>query len=177
MPKGARKGKSKQLVTADIGTADFYKYYKENNFKNKDSKYYIDRTTYVKFMKLFFDGIIEKMIYENFEFKTPCKLGRFRIHKYKVKYKFNEEGKQIANIPVDWNKTLELWKNKPEAKEKNVLIRHLNKHSNGYVYKYYYMKNTSTVTNRYMWWFKPTRTNKIKLKEAINKGTINFFEL
>lgn len=177
MPKGIRKGKSPEKITTHLATPDQYDYYKDNNFKSKDSSYYITRTQYTAFLKLFFDRIIDKIIYENYEFKIPSRLGKMYIRKYSSKPRLDENGKLVANLPIDWNSTIKLWNKDKEARDKKILVKHLNKHSDGYVYKFYFIRGTSSVKNRYMWWFKPTRQNKLKLKSAITKGTVNFFEI
>jgi len=52
----------------------------------------------------------------------PHRMGKLEVRKYEpyVKLINNEV---VTNRPVDWNKTLELWYNNKEAKDKKLLIK------------------------------------------------------
>lgn len=170
MPKGARNGKSEEVIKSHLTSADYWKHYKDVNFgRNWDSRFAIDKTTYTKFLKIFFDEMIDKIIYENYEWSLPFRLGRIFIRKFQTKVKI-EEGKVINNYPPDWNATLALWERDEEARENKTVVKHLNKGTSGYVYRFMYSKRTANYKNKYAWWFKPTRQNKMKLKSAINQG-------
>lgn len=173
----ARKGKSKEKVKIDIHTEDFFNYYKKYTFDgNSESKFFLTPKQYGAFIKTVFDELTDKIIYENYEFKVPYKMGTICIRKYQKKIKI-VDGKVQNNFPVDWNETLKLWERDEEAKRKKVLVKHLNKHSDGFIYKWQWIRNRADIPNRHYWYFRPTRTNKLKLKSAINKGMVDFYNL
>lgn len=170
----ARQGKSEEKIKIDIHTKDFYDYYKEHTSdENVESAFYISQGQYGKFIRLFFEELSNSIIEENFEFKMPFRLGVLSIKKYRSVIK-EKDGKISNHLPVDWNATLKLWESDTDAKEKKILVKHLNKHSNGYIAKWVWNKSKANFKSRYNWWFRPTRTNKQKLKAAI-KNNADFF--
>ena len=170
----ARQGKSEEKIKSHINTPEQYKYYLDNNCEDKESLFYVSKKQYVDFLKAFFDEVIEAMVYHNKEIKLPFKMGMICIRRYEQKVKM-VDGKIINNLPVNWNATLKLWESDPEAKEKKQLVRHRNK--NRLLYKFVYYRSKAGYKNKNYYWFKPTRTNKQKLKTAINKGQIEVYNL
>lgn len=176
MPKGIRKGKSEEKIKTHVALPEQYAFYKENNFENDKSFYYVDRKTYSKFLKVFFAKVVDAMITEGFEFVMPFKTGLLAIRKYQQVLKYDKDGKvNLNNLPVNWNATLKLWENDKEAKENKKLIRYLNEDRE--IYNYKYLKRKANFKNKHYFNFKATRTNKIKLKEAVKKNLVNCFNL
>lgn len=173
----ARQGKSKEKIKIDIHTEDFFNYYKKHTFDdNAESKFYLTPKQYGAFIKTYFDELTDKMIFENYHFNIPYRMGTLSIRKYQRGIKI-VDGKVRDNFPVDWNETLKLWERDEEAKEKKVLVKHLNKHSDGYVYKWIWNRQKMNTPNHMKWYFRPTRTNKLKLKAAINSKMVDFYDL
>lgn len=171
----ARQGKSKEKIKIDVHTKDFYEYYKEHTFDgNIESVFYLTPREYGKFVRMFFEELSEAIIQENYEFPVPHRLGQISIRKYKSQIKI-EDGKVVNNLPVDWNATLKLWEQDKEAKEKKILVKHLNKHSDGYIAKWIWLKSKINAKAKYNWWFRPTRTNKVKLASAIRNKKADFY--
>jgi hypothetical protein len=170
----ARQGKSKEKIKSDINLPEQYKYYINNNCENKESSFYVTRTQYSNFLKSLFSLMINNMIHKNDEYQLPYRLGSLCIRKYVQKVKIID-GKLVSNFPVDWNSTLKLWEEDEESKKEKKLIRHINK--NKEVYRYIYIKGMANYTNKKFYKFKPTRTNKLKLKTAIENGTVDFYNL
>lgn len=170
----AREGKSKEKIKSHINTPEQYKYYINENCESKESLFYIDKKTYTSFLKSFFDEFVDAMIYENKEFNLPYRTGLMCIRKYQQKVKI-VDGKVINKLPVDYNATLKLWEEDPEAKEKKQLVRHLNK--NRMLYRFVVYKSKARFKNKEYYWFKPTRTNKLKLKDAIKNNMIEVYNL
>ena len=118
------KGKQKEKIKAHVGMSDFYKYYALSTFKEKqggrtavhrDSMYAIDRALYGKIVEFFHSRISDEIMLDNFEFKMPARMGTLGIRKRKPKVRFDENGKLVNNMPVDWKATKELWEEDPEG--------------------------------------------------------------
>lgn len=161
------------------GMGDYYNYYAINNFKEyseekkrtviyKNSKYFVDRATFSKIISDFNKAVCEEVLYENFEYKLPARMGEISIKKYKPKIEFDENGKlKSRTLPVDWKATNELWNNNPEAKEQKKLVRFLNDHTNGFISKWYYVKNYANYKYKSGYVFKASRTNKRELAKIL----------
>jgi len=176
MPKGARKGKSEERIKTEIATDLQYKYYIENNVDSKTSIFSIPKRLYTKIIKEVSNEIIDFLIEEGGELKLPHRTGSLKIIKYKQHLKKDESGKPILNnLPINWDATLKLWDSDKESKENKTLIRYINK--NFEVFQYVYLKRKANFKNRSKYSFKPTRSNKIKLKNAIKNNNLNFFSL
>lgn len=99
--------------------------------------------------------------------KLPWGLGSFAISKKKPK-KFKEfEGKQYINLPVDWAKT----------KKAGKKIYHLNNHSDGYRFKWFWFPREARIYQVEIWNFKPSRVSSRKITEYINKPNCNFAQI
>lgn len=170
----ARKGKSEEKIKSDINTPEQYKYYIEHNCKDKESLFYISKKDYTDFLKLFFDEFIDEVLYSNTEMSLPFHTGCITVRKYEQRIKI-KDGKVISHLPVNWDATLKLWDVDEEAKENKQLVRFINK--NNLIYKFVYIKSRAKFKNKYFYWFKPTRTNKIKLANAIRENQINVYNL
>lgn len=176
MPKGIRKGKSEEKIKTHVAIPEQYKYYKNNNFETKDSFYYVSKTTYTKFLKVFFSKVVDAIITEGFEFVMPFRTGILAIRKYQQTLRYDNNGKvNLNNLPVNWNATLNLWEQDEEAKKQKKLIRYLNEDRE--IYNYRYIKKTANFKNKHYIGFRATRENKIKLKNAIKNNLVNCFNL
>jgi len=174
------KGKQEEKIKAHYNTGEYYKYYKEKHFgRNKSSKYYVDKQLYTKVLKDFFDLVVEDLIMNGSEFILPSNMGKIQIRKYKATLKMGEDGKLINHLPVDYGATNKLRASNPEAAKNKVVIRHLNKHTDGYTFRYIYIKNKARYKNKSAYSFKMTRTNKLKVTNSVRiyKKKIDFLKL
>lgn len=163
-----KRGKSKIKIHA--GMPDFYKFYK-SNYSNP-----VDKKTYSNVIMSLNTEIAKAIIYDGFEFKMPGRLGFLSIIKKKHKLKLDENGKvDTRYLPVDFKKTKELWKKLyPNKTTEEILqipdrkrVFYNNTHSSGFIYSWYYNKFTSNATNKSVYYFKPTRTNKRELASFV----------
>lgn len=174
------KGKQKEKITSHYNTPDYYKYYKQKNFgTNKESKFYLTSSQYTKILKDFFDLVIEDLIMTGEEFIFPSNMGKLQIRKYKSEIKIGEDGKVVNHLPVDYAATNKLRASNPEAAKNKIVVRHLNKHTGGYTFRYIYIKNKAKYKNKSAYSFKATRTNKLKIAKAVKifKKKIDFLKL
>lgn len=157
----------RQHFKTDLPISVFYKDYLEKT-KDKDKKYKVTSGQYSKVIKMAHDLIAKGIIEDNFIFSPPYLKCRIRIKKYKQPVKFDENGKIIkSNLPVNWKATKEYWEKNPIAKEKKILIYHLNDHSDGYRYRFSkFLRKDSNANLRY-YNFKPSRRHDRALAKHI----------
>lgn len=153
------------ILKSDFNSDHFYKYYK-NNYEN-----IVDKKLYGQVCRDFFDIVINQMIYNNESFKLPFGLGSMFIGKKKYK--------KFEQLPINWKATKELWEKDENAKENKILVKHLNRHSDGYVYRYIWSKKTAIFKNKTIYKFKPSRKNARLLASIAQnpKSKIDFFEI
>lgn len=133
----------------------FYDKYQEKA-KNKN----ITRIKYNKIINLAHELIVKGIIEDNFIFSPPYLPFKFRIRKYKQKIKYDKKNNIIkSNLPINWKATKDYWKNNPTAKDKKIVIYHLNDHTDGYRFRFYkYHRAVCLKVLRY-YNFKPSRKN------------------
>lgn len=176
------RGKQKQRFTIDIGLRDFYIYYMKRNLDIKinktrldylpkntiKSKYLVDYKKYRDIVKDLNLELRDKILKKSLDFKMPSRMGYIGIRKNKTVYKIDESGKVKCNLSVvNWPATKEMWKNNPEAKAQKKLVKVLNEHSDGYVYRWYYNKFTANYKWKSAYCFIPCRTAKLELNKII----------
>lgn len=159
------------------GLPEIYRHYKNRFSKDeRTSEAFIDYKTFGSIIKDFNKEVSRLIIEEGVEFKMPLRLGSIRIRKYKRKIRFNEDGSvDKSRLAVNWPPTKELWAkeypglSKAELKEiKNKpLVYHLNEHSDGYSFLFYWNKKGSNAVNRSIFSMVFTFTNDRHLAEII----------
>jgi hypothetical protein len=160
-----KRGKGK--VEVHYGRADMYKYYTEE-IKGKPEMYQVSYSDYTKVLNKFNKDISKAIMEDAYEYILPKRLGTIRIKKYKPKLKLDEEGNlKTKYLPVNWKATNDLWASNPEAKASKKRVYHLNNHSDGYRYIWYYSTYRSNLPNKSLYRFIPTRTNKRELSALI----------
>lgn len=171
-----KRGKQKEKHFAHIKIANFYKFYGDMYFReyegkkiiiDRDTKYYVTYSEYSSVLDLFNLKLRDLILYESFDFNMPHRMGRLAIRKKKLTPWIDKNDKVVNPLPVDWKATNELWDTDSVAKEKKTLVRHYNKHSKGYVAKWYYSTKTATFKWKSAYVFIPCRTAKQKLAEIL----------
>lgn len=159
----------------DYGIGDAYKFYK----KKYNSEKTVSNSEFSIICKDFNKRISNLIIYENFSFLLPFRLGRIRIRKYKPKTYLQKDGTlDKTRLRPDWNATNRLWAQNPEAKKEKKLVYHLNEHTNGYQHRWFWEKLTSNVPNNSAYSFIPSRSNKRTLAKVLKNEEleIDYFE-
>ena len=132
---------------------DAYKDYKKEN-KN-DSLLMVDYSLYRAVCEYFNKEISSKIILDTHEFSIPSRLGSIRIKKIK--------GNNTKR--VDWKTT----------KENDVKVYHLNWHTDGYYYKWFWHKQKALFKNKSVYSFTPIRMNKRRLAKLLKENKVEFF--
>ena len=121
----------------DFGSNEVYKYYKDNVIPELQ----VDKQTFRKICDEFNKLIIDEILINSEDVRLPYRLGTIRIKKSKMKY--DDKNK----LKIDWAASRKLGKR----------IYHLNDHTGGYKYRFYWTKGI--VKNITAYSFIPTRTN------------------
>tara|TARA_Y100000816_G_C25802193_1_gene420145 strand:+ start:172 stop:636 length:465 start_codon:yes stop_codon:yes gene_type:complete len=121
----------------DFGSNEVYKYYKDNVIPELQ----VDKQTFRKICDEFNKLVIDEILVNSEEVRLPYRLGTIRVKKSKMKY--DDKNK----LKIDWAASRKLGKR----------IYHLNDHTGGYKYRFYWTKGI--VKNITAYSFIPTRTN------------------
>lgn len=132
---------------------DAYKAYKKDNWGNG-----INVEIYRKVVNIFVKKVINHILQESGEVNLGSFLGLFRIKKCKLK--FNRK----STLYVDWKKTNEL---REETGDYTQFIYHMNEHTRGYYYKWFWNKGECRVPNKAYYAFVPTQSNKRALAKIV----------
>lgn len=162
--------RNKSNIEIHYGLPDFYKFYKVEQQNPVDYK------VYSSLIKEINESVSNAVIYKGYEFKFPNLRFALSIVKKKQKPRFDENGNPITKwLPVDYQETKKLWaKLYPDKTEEEILqipnrprVFNRNKHTNGYVYRWYFNKFPSNCINKSAYYFEPTRTNQRNLAKFI----------
>jgi len=132
--------------------ADAYKYYKKESVRNT-----MEYKEYSRIAFLFFKEILLHLL-DGGEVKFPGGLGLFKIVK---------KPRRFDNLRVDWKSTKDMWEKNPKTKENKKLVYHLNDHTRGYYYRFFWSKGI--VTNISAYSFVPVRKAQRDLASRIKK--------
>lgn len=147
----------------DFGIMDMYKTYKKN------SKNPVTKEQYNKIIGRFNSEVANLILAEAFEFRMPYRLGYLRIKKTTVKLILDRDGKLKKNyLRVDWASTKKMWEDNPKAREEKKLIYHLNKHTDGYYFRWYWDKSATNVSNISVYKIIPARKHLRAIAQLVN---------
>ena len=121
----------------DFGSNDVYTHYKNTVIPELQ----VDKQKFRKICDEFNKLFIDEILVNSEEMRLPYRLGTIRIKKSKMKY--DDKNK----LKIDWAASRKLGKR----------IYHLNDHTGGYKYRFYWTKGI--VKNITAYSFIPTRTN------------------
>lgn len=126
--------------------------YESYPYKERDSKYYVDKKTYVELNKDFYQLLMIYLITTGNTYKFPSGFGHIKVRK-----------RRQTSDRIDFKKTRELGKT----------IYFTNMHSNGYYARFKWYKSKVYLQNKNMYKFVPVRAMKRLLaKEIKDNNTI-----
>lgn len=150
------------------GVYDAYKFYRKN--KPKDKKYILTESEYFHIIRGI-NQLLIKGLLEGQDIILPYKMGMIEIRKRKYS---NLGMESYRHLPVDWDSTIKLWYNDPEALKAKTLIRRCD-------YKDYFkiMYNKTNATYKNQWWYDIAFNKELKrdLKVSINNGLDAFHRI
>lgn len=160
-------------TNTDYGIKDYYKFYKE---KSKDP---VDLKKFHRVISEFNKRIVEAIINDGLEYTPVASQLCFCIRKMTKKIEIINN-KLVNKNPIDWKTTLDLWKENPEAKEKKLLIKHLNNHTSKYIFRIKIIKCGYSYSNKKYYRFRPCRGFQRALAKRIfdpNKDNFQAYDL
>ena len=114
----------------------------------------VDYATYDAITTAFNEFLMKDMIYNAVDVYFPFNLGTLGIRKYDCTPRVNSIGAVVmSQTPVDYKATKELWTRNEEAREKKKLVRHLNEHTDGYRYRFFWDKTTNNLKGKSLYQF------------------------
>lgn len=147
------------------GIYDAYKYIRKNGWYNigrplKEHEFYsIVRSI---------NNLLAKEIVAGNTITFQCRMGSLELRKRKAGVSI-KDGKLKNTYPIDWDSTVKLWYEDPEARENKTLIRNEVKE----VFYVKYNKHNTNYENKTFYEFQLNRFIKRALKDSINKGKID----
>ena len=163
------KSRSSRKIPIDYSIKDYYNFYKKKYNSN------ILQGKYSKIISEFNKELINLIIEENLEYKMPYLGFTFSIRKDK-RVPTIKNGRLYNTNPVDWPTTKKLWEEDEEAKDRKLLVRYLNNHSSGYVYRVFCKKFTSKMKNKSLYKFKTNRFFQRSLSKRIKDENKDKFD-
>jgi hypothetical protein len=176
-----RQGLGNPRRKSDIKETDFYNFYKKN------SKNPVERKVFGQFSKKLGNGIVRLVTFDGVEVIFPWRLGTLYLKRRETKVYFDDEGNiDKKKMRVDWGRTLKHWNGAYPTKSMDEIkaikdkkyFYHLNEHSDGYKYIWYWDKVTSNVKNQTFYNFKPIRKIKRELTDfiRITNNRVKYYE-
>jgi carboxylesterase type B len=146
-------------------------------FKHKKrNPLFINNSIYSTLIRRFHEKMMDKIIYNQHEYKMPYHLGTILVVKKKNEIVYDENGK------IDHKKS-KMHLDFVLSKKYNKLMYHHNTHTKGYYMRFHWRKRNKAayVKNIGIYSFIPSAPNKNNLKHAIRKyytkGKIDFYNL
>ena len=124
--------------------------------------YYVSYATYVRITTAYFKKVAEVILEESDKFKLISGLGIFQIIKKRIKA-INQTKRFHC---IDWYNSVKYGKK----------VVHLNEHSGGFKYLFYWNRKGTTTKNALKYRFIPTRTIKRTLAKYIKDKVKDYFE-
>lgn len=141
MRKYRVSSKRKELYRLTYTIYDFYE-----TFELKDK---IDKQTFINLAKDFFSFYFERIVVQRKRYKLPSGLGVHRIKKRKLKASIKPK--------IDFYTTKKIGKT----------VYHLNKHTNGYYFRWFWDKEGVRFKNKAFYNFELTKKNTTYLAKEI----------
>lgn len=152
-------------VRNSLGVYDGYKYYRKNKPDSKE--YILTESQYFSIIRKINLHLVDELLLGH-DVRLPKSMGTIEIRKSDRSIRLGKDGKIHTNLPIDWDKTLQLWYEDEEAFRDKTLVRVEEKE----IFKVYYNKESVTYNNKSCYEFLFNRDLKIRLKQNIKKGVI-----
>ena len=131
------------------------------SYKEYDDFYKVGYKKYRSICEEFNKMIIDEILLNAKEFKMPYRLGTLRILKKEMNYSVSKN-----KLKIDWYETNKYKKT----------IYHLNDHTDGFNYRWFWSKKKAIIKNKTIYSFQATRTNKRRLATLLKNNKVDYFE-
>lgn len=154
-------------VKGSVGVYDAYKYIRKNKWKDIGQR--LTEKEFYTIIRRVGDYLADSLCLGK-EVKLPSKMGTLELRK-SIPFIGYRDGKLVANLPIDWDATLKLWYEDPEACKNKQLVKINEKE----VFRVLYNRTTADYTNKSFYEFHINRYIKRTLKKRIKQGKIDAF--
>lgn len=152
-------------IRNSLGVYDAFKYYRKN--RTREPKYVLNESQYFSIIRQVNEALCDEII-RGKDITLPERMGTLELRKFGSKIEF-KNGKLRTNLPVDWDRTLELWYEDPIAKENKTLVRIETRD----IYTIYYNKATANYNNKVFYKFNVNKALKQRLKDQIKYNNLD----
>lgn len=159
-------GPRKHKIRNSWGVYDCYKYYRKNKPEGKE--YIMTESQYFAIIR-HINNILAKQLSRGNSINLPCRMGTLELRKYDKVVKIGEDGKVHTNLPIDWDKTLELWYNDEESRNNKTLVRIESKD----LFKLILNRTSANYENKSFYEFIFNKDLKRTLKQNIKDGMVD----
>lgn len=163
------KDKRVHKIKVDYGLYDYFKYYKKNNITSVTAK------EFGEIVREFNGFVRDSLSKRGNGYNIPAKMGIIELRKNKAEVTINEDGSIKNTLPVNWQETRKLWNENPEALEKRIKIKFVNSHSDGYTFKFVYLRTRANYKYKSIYRLKFNRQLKRQLSQSIFNNSIDAF--
>lgn len=139
--------------------ADFYDSY--CNYVEDNPLYQVSYKVFRQIVSDYFRYLRDEIIENGKEVRLPCRMGTLSIVKHKPK---EYTGKSLR---MDY----------AESKKYDKIIYHLNEHTGGYKYRFYWNKQNVLTKNKTKYQLIMTRDNKRHLAQILKNHVRDYIEL
>lgn len=168
--KQVRSKPKEYKIKNSWGVYDYYKYYRKN--KPKDRKFVLTESQYFAIIRRTNQMLAENLL--NYSFiQLPLHFGRIEIRKIDATPRIGRTGEKIHNRIVDWDKTLKLWYEDPQAYTDRILIRHECRD----IFKVVYNKSKAIYTHKSYYLFKTNDTLQSRISQKARDGRLDAYPL
>lgn len=159
----------KHKINNSLGVYDAYKWLRKNRWLDVGR---ISEHDYYSIIRAINKEIIKHFLHRSGEILLPCRMGVFKLRKYYPIIKL-KKGKLYTTLPIDWDKTLQLWENDKASRHNKTLIRKETRE----VFTVIYDKSKAIYSNKSFYSFTPNRHFKQEIKDAIDNNNLDAFIL
>lgn len=156
-------------VKNSLGVYDAYKYIRKNKWFDIGKP--VSEHDFYTIIRSVNNYLADEIVNGN-DINLPYRLGRIELRKYSTYIKYSN-GKIVNNLPIDWDRTLELWAEDSESFKNKTIIKAEEKE----IFKVYYNKKNAEYNNKSFYEFKVNRDIKKRLKHKIKGGAVDAFEI
>lgn len=154
-------------VTGSLGVYNAYKYIRKNKWFDIGRP--LTEHEFYSIIRRVNDLLADEIVNGN-DIVLPHKMGRLELRKTKANIRI-QNGKIKTNLPVDWDRTLQLWSEDKESFETKTLVKMEEKE----FFRVFYNRMKCNYNNNSFYEFKLNRDIKIRLKHKIKEGHIDAF--
>lgn len=131
-----------------------------NRFKLKYPEVDIDYNTWCIVIYNFNYAFRDYILETGNKAKLPFGFGEFTITKYKPrKEKTLTDGTPVVGLPINWKR----------SKELGQIVYHMNYHTEGFKFKWFWNRETARFERHTLWNFKPSRVTSRLLNHYLNQ--------